>query len=295
MEYTNGDLLSSLDVWDLVETGYTIIETSNGNKQALKAMKKREKNALFTIYQGVNKTAFKLIILATTSQEAWEMLKTTYDGVDKVKKIHLQALQTQFETLQQEASFFRVISIVHRMRRNVNELKDARVVMVVEELMGSLQAYEQRILKKNQGRTLESALQAKLSFKKNESFTGDLQRGRAFTWRGEMVVLLTPIGTLKIRMMEMKIIKKDMEEVMVEAEVKVVDVIETKSQCRICKKGRLEFTQSKGGQEDKQTKLEDKSVSSRGYCENASGYKRYNSITQKLVISRYVEFDEEQA
>ncbi|KAG6503965.1 hypothetical protein ZIOFF_036289 [Zingiber officinale] len=229
-------LLSSLDVWDLVETGYTIIETSNGNKQALKAMKKREKNALFTIYQGVDKAAFKLIILATTSQEAWEMLKTTYDGVDKVKKIHLQALQTQFETLQQEASFSRVISIVHRIRRNVNELKDARVVMVVEELMGSLQAYEQRILKKNEGRTLESALQAKLSFKKNESFKGDLQRGRASTWRGEMVILLTPIGTLKIRMMEMKIIKKDMEEVMVEAEVKVVDGVETKSQCRICKK-----------------------------------------------------------
>ncbi|XP_042388039.1 uncharacterized protein LOC121980141 [Zingiber officinale] len=180
-------LLGYLDVWDLVETGYTIAETSDGNEQALKAMKKREKAALFTIYQGVDEAAFELIALATTSQEAWEILKTAYDGVDKVKKIHLQALRAQFEALQQEALetisnyFSRVISIVHQMRRNGEELKDVRLVekilrsldskfdfidvaieeskdlevMAMEELMGSLQAYEQRILKKSEGRTLE--------------------------------------------------------------------------------------------------------------------------------------------
>ncbi|XP_074570360.1 uncharacterized protein LOC141826945 [Curcuma longa] len=209
-------LLGSLDVWDLVETGYTIAKTSDGNKQALKAMKKREKKVLFTIYQGVDEAAFELIALATTSQEAWGILKTAYDEVDKVKKIHLQALRAQFEALQQENSkiisdyFSQVISIVHQMRRNGEDLKDVRVVekvlrsldskfdfitvaieeskdletMAVEELMGSLQAYEQRILKKSEGRTLEQALQAKLSFKKNESYRRGPQQGRSSTWRG---------------------------------------------------------------------------------------------------------------
>ncbi|XP_042418650.1 uncharacterized protein LOC122006990 [Zingiber officinale] len=200
-------LLGSLDVWDLVETGYTIAETSDENEQALKAMKKRKKKVLFTIYQGIDEAAFELIAVATTSQEAWEILKTAYDGVDKVKKIRLQARRAQFEALQQEAPeiisdyFSRVISIVHQMRRNGEELKDVRVVekilrsldskfdfivvaieeskdlevMAVEVLMGSLQTYEQRILKKSEERTLEQALQAKLSFKQNESSRGGPQ------------------------------------------------------------------------------------------------------------------------
>ncbi|XP_042380020.1 uncharacterized protein LOC121972414 [Zingiber officinale] len=178
-------------------------------------MKKRERKTLFTIYQGVDEAAFELIALATTSQEAWKILKT-YDGVDKVKKIRLQALRAQFEVLQQEASetisdyFSQVIFIVHQMRRNGEELKDVRViekilrsldskfdfivvaieeskdleVMAVEEYMGSLQAYEQRILKKSEGRTLEQALQTKLSSQQNESSRGGPQRGRASTWRG---------------------------------------------------------------------------------------------------------------
>ncbi|KAG6536230.1 hypothetical protein ZIOFF_001281 [Zingiber officinale] len=43
----------------------------------------------------------------------------------------------------------------------------------------------------------------------------------------ELVVLLTPIGTLKIRMTEMKDMDMDMEEVVVEADVKAVNEVET--------------------------------------------------------------------
>ncbi|KAG6514361.1 hypothetical protein ZIOFF_024714 [Zingiber officinale] len=41
----------------------------------------------------------------------------------------------------------------------------------------------------------------------------------------EMVILLTPIGTLKIKMMKIK--NMDMEEVMVEAKIKAMDEVET--------------------------------------------------------------------
>ncbi|KAG6468530.1 hypothetical protein ZIOFF_073218 [Zingiber officinale] len=131
-------LLGFLDVWDLVETEYTIAETSNGNEQALKVMKKREK-ALFTIYQGVDETTFKLITLAITSQEAWEILKITYDGVDKEKKILLQTLRAQFEALQQEPSklIFDYFSRFDFIVVAIEESKDLEV-MAVEELMGGL-------------------------------------------------------------------------------------------------------------------------------------------------------------
>ncbi|KAG6535298.1 hypothetical protein ZIOFF_000263 [Zingiber officinale] len=82
-------------------------------------MKKREKK--------------DLIALATMSQEAWEILKTTSDGVDKVKKICLQ--QKALETISNY--FSRVISIVHQMRKNVVAIEESKdlEVMDVEELM----------------------------------------------------------------------------------------------------------------------------------------------------------------
>ena len=47
--------------------------------------------------------------------------------------------------------------------------------------------------------------------------------------------------------------------------------------------------------EEKRTKLEDKSQKYilQGYLENSSGYKHYNPITNKVVMSRDVEFDEQ--
>ena len=94
--------------------------------------------------------------------------------MEKVKKIRLQTLWAQFETLRQENSesisdyFSRVISIVHQLRRNGEKIDNAWVMekilrsldskfsfvmivieesknmeeMTVEQLMGSLQAYE---------------------------------------------------------------------------------------------------------------------------------------------------------
>ncbi|KAK2999771.1 hypothetical protein RJ639_023300, partial [Escallonia herrerae] len=49
-------------------------------------------------------------------------------------------------------------------------------------------------------------------------------------------------------------------------------------------------------QEERRTKLEDKSQKCilLGYGENSCGYKLYNPITKKVVMSRDVQFDEEQ-
>ena len=59
----------------------------------------------------------------------------------------------------------------------IEESKDLEM-MIVKELLGSLQAYEQKIQKKWEEKTLEQTLQMKLSLKKNKSSKGGYQWGR---------------------------------------------------------------------------------------------------------------------
>lgn len=104
--------------------------------------------------------------------------------------------------------FSLVILIVHQIRRDGNNPKDALVVekilrsldskfdfkaivveeskdlekKIAEELMGSLQAYEQKILMKGE-KSLEQVLRSKLSLKKNETSRGVSERRRFPAWR----------------------------------------------------------------------------------------------------------------
>ncbi|XP_010555050.1 PREDICTED: uncharacterized protein LOC104824636 [Tarenaya hassleriana] len=197
----------------MVENGYVESETIPENEEENhKDLRKREKKALFTIYQGVDEVTFELIASATTSKEAWEILKKSYEGVDKVKKIRLQSLRSQFESIQQGNSesisdyISRVITIVHQMSTNGETLKDVRVVekilrsldskfdsvavvieeskdlytMTVEELLGSLKAFEDRLnRRKGEEKSIEHALEAKLSLKIENSRGGyQHRRGR---------------------------------------------------------------------------------------------------------------------
>ena len=98
-------LLGSQDVWEFIEDGFaepSPVEegamNAEGRKQ-LKERRKKEKKALFTIYQRLDDTMFEIIAPANTSKEAWEMLQRAFGGVDKVKKLRLQVLRAELEKL----------------------------------------------------------------------------------------------------------------------------------------------------------------------------------------------------
>ena len=157
----------------------------------------------------MDEDAFEKISDAKTAKEAWEKLQTCNKGAEQVKKIRLQTLRGDFETLFMEDTesisdyFTRALSIVNQLRRNGEEISEVKVIekilrtvsptfeyiatiieenkdlesMTVEQLLGSLQAYEEKQKRKNkQKEKMEQLL--KLTLEEENSDNSKDQKGR---------------------------------------------------------------------------------------------------------------------
>ena len=138
----------------------------------------------------------EIIFSDTTSKEILEILYKTYRGDDKVRRIRIQTLRGEFESLKMNSFEFisdcyaQVVMVAKQMQRNREALIDTRVMekilrsldsrfdfivvaleelkdvaaMSVEELVGSLQAHEQKLLQREDDREPEQALQARFAY-----------------------------------------------------------------------------------------------------------------------------------
>ncbi|MCI24666.1 gag-pol polyprotein, partial [Trifolium medium] len=130
--------------------------------------------ALNVMFNGVAKNMFRLIKKCIVAKEAWEILKTTHEGTDKVKMSRLQLLTTKFENLRMKKdesihdfhmnvldfvnsfdSLGEKISdekLVRKILRSLPKQFDMKVTaieeaqdissMKLDELVGSLQTFE---------------------------------------------------------------------------------------------------------------------------------------------------------
>ncbi|GMQ03825.1 hypothetical protein CsSME_00049475 [Camellia sinensis var. sinensis] len=99
-------LLASQDLWKLVDREYDEPATltdernlNNAQKTALKDSRKNDKKALYLLYQGIDKSSFEKISTATTSKEAWSILRNSRRGIEKTIRVRLQVLCGEFEII----------------------------------------------------------------------------------------------------------------------------------------------------------------------------------------------------
>ncbi|GAU43570.1 hypothetical protein TSUD_368940 [Trifolium subterraneum] len=204
-------LLGAHDVWEIVEKGLVIPENettlSQTQKDSLRDSRKRDKKALCLIYQGLDEDTFEKASGAKTAKEAWEKLQTSYKGADQVKKVRLQTLRKEFEALHMKESelisdyFSRVLTVTNNLKRNGEKYDDVRIMekvlrsldpkfehivtvieetkdleaMTIEQLLGSLQAYEER--KKKKEDIEEQVLKTQVDSPREEHGPSNQRRG----------------------------------------------------------------------------------------------------------------------
>ncbi|KAA0065975.1 integrase [Cucumis melo var. makuwa] len=129
-------LYGSQELWDIIERGYTEVENqselTNQQLVELRENRKKDKKALFFIYQAVDEFIFERTSTATSAKAAWDILRSTYQGEDKAKMIRLQALRSEFDCIKMKETetieeFFNRI-LVNSLRSNGEEVGDQRVV-----------------------------------------------------------------------------------------------------------------------------------------------------------------------
>ncbi|KAJ4756551.1 polyprotein [Rhynchospora pubera] len=206
-------LLGAQDVWEIVDGGYEEHDkTDNLAANVLKVLKesrKKDKTALYIIYQAVDESGFEKIAGAQNSKEAWDILKNAYKGAERVKQVRLQTLRGELESMRMKESegvsdyITRIQTVVNQLKTNGETLSDTRVVekilrsltdnfenvvcaieesknleeMTIDELSSSLEAHEQRKKKKKQ-ELLEEALQVKATIQEEKSSYSERGRGR---------------------------------------------------------------------------------------------------------------------
>ena len=140
-------MFGSQDLWEIVSTGFVepILEQEAtytvDQKATLKDQRKKDKKALYLIYQGFDDSTFEKVAEASTSKAAWDTLNTIFKGVDRVKRIHLQSLRAEFESTHMNEGenvfdyYSRLLGIVNEMKRKGEKLEE---VHVMEKILRSL-------------------------------------------------------------------------------------------------------------------------------------------------------------
>ncbi|KAI0519880.1 hypothetical protein KFK09_007341 [Dendrobium nobile] len=203
-------LYQSQELWEIVENGFQEPEVERDLNQRLlqelKENRKKDRKALFFIYQAVDEIIFERISTVKTAKEAWDTLHASYKGDEKVKMVRLQTLRSQFDMLKMKESesveeyFNRVITIVNQLKLNGELVEDKRVIekilrsltrkfeatvvaieeaknieqMSIEGLLGSLQSHELR-MKQYDSTPHEEAFQTQVALRGN--FKGGFGRG----------------------------------------------------------------------------------------------------------------------
>ena len=120
-------------IWSFVEKGYKIPDNLPTYGDELDEYESNAK-ALNAILKGLADSMFVKVMQSKTTKHAWERLKISYEGDQKVKKYKLQTYKGEFKSLKMKEEeniaeyLLRVYEIVNVIKGLGGEIKEKEVV-----------------------------------------------------------------------------------------------------------------------------------------------------------------------
>ena len=102
------NFLRSKEYWQVVKSG--VAEPTAGEilsevqKMELEALKLKDLKAKNYLFQAIDRAILETILSKDTSKQIWDSMKKKYQGNAKAKRVQLQTLRTEFETLYMKSS-----------------------------------------------------------------------------------------------------------------------------------------------------------------------------------------------
>ena len=115
-----------------------VSEAQNTEADAAKLKDLKAKNYLF---QAIDHSILETIVSKDTSKQICDSMKKKYQGSTRAKRQQLQALRSEFETLQMKYGesvldyFSRVMTIINKMRIHSDKIEE---VIIVEKILRTM-------------------------------------------------------------------------------------------------------------------------------------------------------------
>ena len=187
------------DLWEFVINGFNDITNlaqyatlTNVQKTHLKESRRKDAKALSLTEVAMVDTVFPKIAASNYAKEAWDILKTDFQGTNKVCVVKLQNIRREFENLQMKenelvADFSsRTSNLINQIKSNGEDYQEQRIVekilrslphkydnfvmtieeendltrLTMDELMGILQTHEHKINRSTTSSSQEKAFKA---------------------------------------------------------------------------------------------------------------------------------------
>ena len=107
---------------------------TNNQKTQVNESRRKDEKALSLIEAAMVETIFPKIAAAYYANEAWDILKTNFEGIDKVQVVKLQNIRREFENLQMKENesivdySSRTSNLINQFKSNGEDYQEQRIV-----------------------------------------------------------------------------------------------------------------------------------------------------------------------